>query len=338
MSRSNPFYSPPEVALPKTGDDPLEVVLYRGGGIESRHRVQALVLREDGKEEFRFGKPNFSFYPRSTLKMIQVIPWLRIPDCNKVVSDPRQIAIACGSHHAEKFHVDLVDQWLEKLGAKESDLECGTHDPANKQAFIEMIQRGEKACQVHNNCSGKHCGFLTWAKIMDWDFAGYSNYDHPLQVELRRFCSEFLEADLEKRPWGIDGCGIPTYSTELRELALGMLKLAVPEMSDSKKEIETIQSAIQDHPLYIGGTLDFSSRIVAETQGRVFAKVGAEGVYGLWVPSHHLGIALKCEDGNPRACEAAIVRILSELGFSIQFHSSLIRRWSGEVVGQLHVG
>lgn len=338
MSRSNPFYSPPEVALPSQGDDPLEVVLYRGTGIESRHRVQVLVMRDDGKEEFRFGRRDFSFFPRSTLKMVQVIPWLQIPECGKFVHDSQQIAIACGSHHAEKFHVELVDQWLKKIGANEADLECGAHDPSNKQAFIEMIQRGEKSCQIHNNCSGKHCGFLTWAKVRGWEFSGYSNYEHPLQMELRKFISNFLEADFESRAWGIDGCGIPTYSTELQELALGMIKLAVPEKSDSKAEIEKIQTAIANYPLYIGGTLDFSSRIVAETQGRVFAKVGAEGVYGLWIPSHQLGIALKCEDGNPRACETVIVRILSELGFSIQFHSSLIRRWSGEVVGQLHVG
>jgi L-asparaginase II len=338
MERENPFSPQSDPPLPACGDDPLEVVLIRGGGVESRHRVHVLALRDDGEEEFRWGRPDFSFFPRSTLKMIQAIPWLALPEARKLLKGKEEIAIACGSHHGKKFHVDLVSSWLERLGVTAKALECGIHDPANKQAFIEMIRRGEQACEIHNNCSGKHCGFLTWAKVQGWELEGYSNYGHPLQKELREFCSNFLETNLEERAWGIDGCGIPTYWLQLKELALGMVKLARAEPPEFGEDILRIQSAISEYPYHLGGTLDFSSRVVAETKGSVFAKVGAEGVYGLWIPGQKFGMALKCEDGNPRACEAAIVRLLGELGLSIHFHSTLAHRWSGEVVGQFIVG
>ncbi len=338
MDRENPFSPQSDPPLPRSGDDPLEVALIRGGGVESRHRVHVLALRDDGEEEFRWGRSEFSFFPRSTLKMIQAIPWLLLPESRTLLEGNKEIAIACGSHHGEKFHVELVDSWLQRLGVTAKSLECGIHDPANKQAFIELIRRGEQACEIHNNCSGKHCGFLTWAKVKGWAFEGYSNYNHPLQKELREFCSSFLETNLGDKPWGIDGCGIPTYWIQLKELAKGMLKLAKVDRGDHGEEILTVQMAIEEYPMYLGGTLDFSSRVVAETKGSVFAKVGAEGVYGLWIPSQKLGMALKCEDGNPRACEAVIVRLLSELGYSLHFHSTLSRRWSGEVVGQFIVG
>jgi L-asparaginase II len=340
MERQNPFSPHSELALPACGDTPLEVCLVRGNGVESRHRVQVFAMRDDGKDELRWGNPDFRFYPRSTLKMLQAIPWLKLPEAKNFLRDSRNIAIACGSHHGESFHVELVNAWLKTIGAEEKDLECGTHDPANKSAFVDMIRRGEKSCQIHNNCSGKHCGFLTFCKIREWEFEGYSNFDHPLQVEIRRFLSDFLKIDLNQRSWGIDGCGIPTYYLSLQELAFGMKSLANPKGFDSEieKTIHQMNSAITEFPDYLGGTLDFSSRIVAETKGSVFAKVGAEGVYGLWMPSEGLGISLKSEDGNPRACEAAIVRILAELGYSIHFHSTQVKRWSGEVVGEMICG
>ena len=49
------------------------------------------------------------------------------------------------------------------------------------------------------------------------------------------------------------------------------------------------------------------------THGRVFAKVGAEGVYCAGVPGAELGVALKVEDGATRAAEPALIATLKAL-------------------------
>jgi L-asparaginase II len=49
-------------------------------------------------------------------------------------------------------------------------------------------------------------------------------------------------------------------------------------------------------------------------RGRIFAKVGAEGVYLAGIPGAELGIALKVEDGATRASEPALIAILRTLG------------------------
>ena len=44
--------------------------------------------------------------------------------------------------------------------------------------------------------------------------------------------------------------------------------------------------------------------------GRIFTKVGAEGVYCAAVPELGLGIALKCDDGAGRATEIAMAALV----------------------------
>ena len=48
--------------------------------------------------------------------------------------------------------------------------------------------------------------------------------------------------------------------------------------------------------------------------GRVAIKTGAEAVFVAILPERRLGIALKIEDGNSRASEAALVSLLVRLG------------------------
>jgi L-asparaginase II len=147
---------------------------------------------------------------------------------------------------------------------------------------------------------------------------------------------EFYGVDLTRAPWGIDGCGIPTYSVPLEVLATAMAKLANPgELSaDLKVAVGKLNAAIAAKPRFVGGTTSFCSQVVAESEGRVFAKLGAEGVYGAWIPKAGLGLAMKCEDGNSRATEVAMAAVLRNLGYPLSFYSPLVRRWTGEVVGQ----
>lgn len=326
--------------LPPTGTKPLEVALLRGMAIESRHQIHALVTNRHGQIEYQWGNPDLAFFPRSTVKIIQAAAWTSRGQDRGFPVGEAELAIACGSHTGEPVHIEIVEKWLKGIGLDQSHLECGPHEPTHRPSARALIKAGERACPIHNNCSGKHTGLLTACLSAGWPTAGYSSYDHPVQEELRQTMNAFMDLDLRKVPWGIDGCGIPSYCVSLKSLALAMARTADPSSLDSQiqEALGRISRAIKARPELIGGSENFSSQVVAETEGRVFAKVGAEGVYGAWIPAEGLGIALKVEDGTPRAAEAALAAILRELGFTLSFYSPLVTRWGGEVVGQFLCG
>jgi L-asparaginase II len=336
MERRNPFLLRDPAPLHPTGDTPLEVALIRGGAIESRHRVHAVVMGKKGETHFRWGDPTLSFYPRSTVKLLQAAAWVKHGIDRDFGLGPEHLAIACGSHHGEEAHTSLVEAWLGKLGLKEDDLECGAHAPYHAPTAQALVREGKTPTQLHNNCSGKHSGLLTLCRARGWETQGYSFYDHPVQQALRETLGDFYGAEMDKALWGIDGCGIPTYSVSLRALATSMAHAADPRNLDRGlgEAVRALSAAIGSRPAFIGGTNSFCSQVVAETEGRVLAKVGAEGVYGAWIPHTGVGIAMKSEDGAARATEVAMAAVLRELGHPLGFFSSLVRRCTGEVVGQ----
>jgi L-asparaginase II len=341
MERKNPFTLLDPLSLPPSGNRALEVCVIRGSSVESRHRVHAMVSDRRGEVLHSWGNPELSFFPRSAVKLLQALPWMVAPQKNnKLELTEEEMAIACGSHRGEEIHVGVVKSWLERIGLEESELECGAHPPYHHPAADQLIREGKTACQLHNNCSGKHVGILTGCLAMGWETQGYSHYDHPAQERIREVMGSFFDFDLRLTPWGIDGCGIPTYAVSLAALAQAMARIADPAGLDSQIQtaVSRLNNSIERRPDLIGGTDSFCSQVVSETQGRVFAKVGAEGVYGGWIPGSGLGIALKCEDGSSRAAEAAMVAILRELGHPVSFFSPLLKRWTGEVVGQVFCG
>jgi len=85
----------------------------------------------------------------------------------------------CASHNGEPFHVAAVESILRKIGARASDLRCGTHPPSYEPAAAELAARGEAPNALHNNCSGKHAGILALCRVLDAPFDDYRLPDHP---------------------------------------------------------------------------------------------------------------------------------------------------------------
>lgn len=336
MERRNPFLLLHPSPLPADGDRPLEICLLRGEAIESRHRVHVMVCDAKGKTVHRWGRADLPFYPRSAIKMMQACTWVRRGIEKDAKVNQEELALACASHEGETFHVKTVTQWLEKLGLSEKNLECGAHYPYHVPSEHALIRAGKEPSQLYNNCSGKHTGLLTMCQSCGWGAENYTSYDHPVQKALRETLGDFFGVDMDNARWGIDGCGIPTYSVGIEMMARAMAKLADPKKLDAglAEAVRTLNAAVAAYPLFIGGSDSFSSKVVAESEGRVFAKLGAEGVYGAWIPQAGLGLSLKCEDGAARAAEVAMAAVLGELGFPLGFHSPLVKRWTGEVVGQ----
>ena len=139
------------------------IEVWRGGRCESAHLGHAVVMGTDGEVREAWGDPAAIIYPRSSCKMVQALPLLETGAGAHLTRE--QLALACASHNGAAIHTERVSRWLADLGLGDDDLRCGTQWPDDRPASIGLIKTDASPCQIHNNCSGKHAGFLTLSKI-----------------------------------------------------------------------------------------------------------------------------------------------------------------------------
>ncbi|MEP1932546.1 MAG: asparaginase, partial [Roseibium sp.] len=182
------------------------VEIWRGPFLESVHAGHAVVCDDTGQIVHAWGDSDAVILPRSSAKMIQGLPLLTSGAADAAGLSSEQLALACASHNGAAIHTDRASAWLKKLDLTEDSLRCGPQWPDDRSANNALIRAHKKPCQVHNNCSGKHCGFLSLGKHLG---AGpdYVNPDHPVQLA----CLEAFEAvtELASPGYGIDGCSAP---------------------------------------------------------------------------------------------------------------------------------
>ncbi len=293
--------------------NPVLVEVTRGDMVESFHRGAAVIVDQSGCKIAEFGDIGRPIYPRSAIKPLQAFVFVESGALDDYQFTGTQIALACASHSGEKCHTDGVRQWLERLGLNETALECGAHYPADRQTRISMTQEGIKASAIHNNCSGKHAGFISVACHFGEPVAAYIDRDHPVQRRVEKILYELTQERLETAPAGFDGCGIPVYGMSLQGIAEAFAKLAGANFASSRRQAAAHQicQAMAEHPNLVGGTDRLCTLIPFATQRQVLIKVGAEGVYaGLVLGEKPLGIALKIDDGSRRAAEVAMTWLI----------------------------
>ena len=311
--------------------NPILVEVTRGGMVESVHRGAAAVFDAQGRQVAAFGDIERLIYPRSAIKPLQAIVFAESGALESFGFGDQQIALACASHSGESGHVDGVLGWLNRLGLDETVLECGAHFPAHRQSRITMARAGLKATSAHNNCSGKHAGFISVARHQGEPVAGYVKLNHPVQQRVLQVLQELTEEVLHDRPCGLDGCGIPVVGMSLRGIAQGFVQLAHRQFESNKRRIaaERICRAMAEHPWLVGGTDRFCSAVPLATSGRVLIKVGAEGVYaGMTTGANPLGLALKIDDGSRRAAEVAMGWLITKFCRLEQSEIDRIRPWT----------
>src|SRR5690606_7661097 len=116
----------------------------------------------------------------------------------------------------------------DRIGCTVDDLECGAHAPADPETAERLRRAGLAPSALHNNCSGKHAGFLTTARHKGEPTRGYAELGHPVQQRLLGLLEQMTGQDLGQAPRGLDGCSIPTFGIPLGGLALAMARLAEP--------------------------------------------------------------------------------------------------------------
>ena len=286
---------------------------WRGSLLESLHLGHAVICDNSGQIVRSWGDPHAVTYPRSSAKMIQALPLITSGAAAKYGLSSEHLALACASHNGAHIHTDRVSAWLAHLGLAEPDLRCGPQEPQDMAARDGLILADDTPCQIHNNCSGKHCGFLTVTQHMG---AGpeYLEIDHPVQ---QACLSSFEETTGETSPcYGIDGCSAPNFATSLTGLARSMAWFASASVRSDRASGAALQlaTAMMKHPELIAGENRACTELMRAMNGRVVIKTGAEAVFVAIIPEKQMGIALKITDGTTRASECAIAAILVSLG------------------------
>jgi len=301
--------------------------VWRGDLLESVHMGHAVICNGAGEVVEAWGDPELVMFPRSSCKMIQALPLVE----SGLQLTETQLALACASHNGAGVHVDLVSDWLGELGLTEGDLRCGSHMPRDEAEHHRLIRAGAEPCQLHNNCSGKHAGFLALTQHMR---AGpeYVEPDHPLQLAVR---AAFEEVTGETSPtFGIDGCSAPNFATSLTGLAraMGFFASAHRRGGARDKAAARLVRAMATHPVLVAGEGRACTELMRAMGGRVAIKTGAEAVFVAILPEQELGIALKVADGTTRGAECAIATLLIRAGVLEAGHPAVKRFWNVPVV------
>ncbi|MBI3676094.1 MAG: asparaginase [Proteobacteria bacterium] len=294
--------------------NPVLVEVTRGERVESVHRGAIAIARADGRLAFALGDVETPVYSRSSLKPIQALPLVESGAADAFGLSDEEIALACASHSGEPMHTTRVAAWLSRIGCGENDLACGAHPARYEPVWEEMVKRGEKPTRIHNNCSGKHTGFLTVARHWDVSTQGYEHHDHPVQKAVEKTLLE-LSGLNGALPWGVDGCAAPNFALPLSGFARALAKIASPSgLSDVRaKACRRIVQAMMDHPELVSGTGRVCATFMQAANKRAAVKTGAEGFFAGIVPEMGLGIALKIDDGAGRGAETAMAAILAKL-------------------------
>ncbi|HYM18240.1 MAG TPA: asparaginase [Micropepsaceae bacterium] len=294
--------------------NPVLVEVTRGPLVESVHRGAAAVSDAKGRLRVKIGDVEHPIFPRSALKPIQAVPLIESGAAGAYSLSDEEIALAAASHSGEKMHTERVARWLARIRCSVADLACGPQRPGHEPTANAMIVSGEKWTPIHNNCSGKHTGFLTLARGLGAPVADYQTIDHPTQRAVEATLSDM--AGLSRPlPWGVDGCTVPNFAVPLAALARAMAQFADPsELSPSRAQAcARIIRAMMDHPDLVAGTGRPCTALMRQSEG-IAIKTGAEGVFVAALPRLGLGVALKIDDGAPRASETAIAALLIALG------------------------
>ncbi|MDT0681301.1 asparaginase [Roseicyclus sp. F158] len=298
-----------------TSENMARVTLTRGPFDESVHEGRVAVWRhEDGLVE-AWGDPARTVLPRSSVKMIQALPLIESGAAEAAGLEARHLALACASHQGAPAHTALVREWLGAEGLAEADMRCGAHWPQDRATSNALVRSDGRPDQTHNNCSGKHAGFLTLNRRLGGG-TEYVEPDHPVQRAVRAAFEEVTEED--SPGYGIDGCSAPNFAASLEGIARAMAGFAAAADgagSGARAEAQArLVHAMMAHPLLVAGEGRCCTELMKAAKGRAAVKTGAEGVFVAIIPEKRLGIALKVEDGATRAAEALIAALLVRYG------------------------
>ncbi|TDU88933.1 asparaginase [Kribbella voronezhensis] len=315
----------------------------RSGFVEGHHRGSVVVTAPDGSVEWSVGVVDRPMFPRSSNKPMQALGMLR----SGLDLDGELLALAGASHSGEEFHLDGVRRILAGAGLDETALRTPPAYPIDEQARDEWVRTGHAIEPITMNCSGKHaamiatCAVNGWpihddarAKSPDgvWGRDDYRSPEHPVQQAIR---TAIEDSAGEKVSYvAVDGCGAPLLAISLAGLArsFGLFASAAPETFEGR-----IANAFRGYPEYASGSRRDEAALMKSVPG-LLCKAGAESVYAVGLADGR-GLAVKVEDGQPRARAVVMAAVLQHLDITNEVIDAQTRYplyGGGVEVGSVH--
>jgi L-asparaginase II len=271
------------------------VSVVRSGLTESVHLGSVAVAAADGSLLASAGDPERVTFARSSMKPLQAAVSVGFVDDG--LTD-EEVAVMCGSHNAEPVHLRAVTSLLDRGGLDFGALRCPPALPLDAETAASVRERRPE----FHNCSGKHAGLLLASVRAGFATETYVEPEHPLQQEVLRTVTE--TAGVEPATIGVDGCGVPVHALPLRALATLYARL----VSGAIEHADAVVGSMRRAPYLVAGRDRVCSAVMERAE--VIVKVGAEGLVCAGLPGKGIGVAIKIEDGSPRALDPAIVRAL----------------------------
>jgi len=315
--------------------NPVVVRVWRGGAVESVHRGTWCLVDDTGTVLAGAGAYDAAYYARSSVKALQALPLFETGAAERFALTEEEIALAVASHSGEPRHTEVVARLLERLDLGVRHLRCGAHPPTDDATRAALRERGEAPSALHNNCSGKHAGFLALAKQLGAPLERYLEPDSEGQRLVRAAIAELCGVSASSLEPAIDGCSAPTHRVPLRALATAFARVANPDgLPASRAEaFRRITAAAARHPDLVGGTSKrIDSDLLAATRGRLFPKIGAESIHVVGVVGARRGLALKIDDGSPRALPVLLTALLERLDLASASELDVLGSYRADVM------
>jgi len=297
------------------------LVDYRRNGVSETTIHGAVAWASGGEIVHSFGG-NVLCYGRSMMKPLMMKAFAAVL---AETTDWRQKAIAVASHNGDAQHVAAAQSLLDEP-------EWGLMQTPLDVPLVQFGRQVRRPRRWFHTCSGEHAAILKGCRLRNWPRAGYMLPSHPFFAayvgELRRH----LGAGWAPLRVARDGCGLPTVSNTVSELALCFAGLA------RERHADWIWEAMIRHPDLVGGFNRLDSTILKTGGGSVLAKEGADGLLGLAVEHadfpQGLGLAIKIAHGwNAQATWYVARAVLGVLGIELRNPYPLRRQKAFVVAG-----
>lgn len=278
------------------------LIEYRRNGI-SEVVIHGAVAWVSGKTVIHEIGGRDLIYGRSLTKPFQMKGLAEVLDRELTIEGK---ALSVASHGSEEKHLATLNEMLDadrlKLMLTPPSMPLGAGVVAKSPS------------PFYHPCSGKHAAILKACDLSGWPKENYTAPDHPYHQSYVAELKRALGPDWKPFAMAKDGCGLPTFSMTVSELAQLYANLVKTRAKD------WIWQAMTEKPELVGGSGRLDTAIMQACGGRVLAKEGADGLLGLSIQHEDfpqgLGVAIKIAHGwDPKATWFIASAVLRTLGF-----------------------
>lgn len=282
------------------------LVEYRRNGI-AECTIHGSVSWVSGKNLIYSWGGNVVCYGRSMMKPIMIKVFAKELE-NELNWEQKSISIS--SHNGDTEHVRAMQSIL-------TESEMSLMQTPHALPLMQFGKQRRRPRRYYHPCSGEHAAILRGCKLKGWSRVGYTLPQHKLHLEYLNLLKNYLGENWQPSVIAKDGCGLPTVSMSVTQLATMYASLV------TEKDNDWIWEAMLKNPDLIGGFNRLDSTIIKSCNGKVIAKEGADGLLGLSIIHEDypegLGVVIKIAHGWDSQATWYVARyVLGVLGFEFR--------------------